>query len=166
MANGCVGIVLTHWGRVTHICISKLTIIGSDNGLLPGWHQAIIWTNTGILLIAPIGTNFSGILIKIHAFSFKKMHLNMSYGKWRPFYLSFNVLTLVMLRHNLSGELGQHFAMWPPAPCVTALSHSWYWIDVVLLFYVKKFLYPRCFGFEKLYKMQICFGVSSKQFNK
>ena len=27
---------LTHWGRVTHICIGKLTIIGSDNGLLPG----------------------------------------------------------------------------------------------------------------------------------
>ena len=25
--------LLTHWGRVTHICISKLTIIGSDNGL-------------------------------------------------------------------------------------------------------------------------------------
>ena len=23
---------LTHWGRVTHICISNLTIIGSDNG--------------------------------------------------------------------------------------------------------------------------------------
>ena len=26
---------LTHWGRVTHICISKLAIIGSDNGLSP-----------------------------------------------------------------------------------------------------------------------------------
>ena len=35
-------ISLTHWGRVTHICVSKLTIIGSDNGLLLGWHQAII----------------------------------------------------------------------------------------------------------------------------
>ena len=32
----------THWGRVTHICISKLTIIGSDNGLSPGRRQAII----------------------------------------------------------------------------------------------------------------------------
>ena len=27
---------LTHWGRVTQICVSKLTIIGSDNGLLLG----------------------------------------------------------------------------------------------------------------------------------
>ena len=33
--------VLTHWGRVTHICVSKLTIIGSDNGLSPGGRQAI-----------------------------------------------------------------------------------------------------------------------------
>ena len=38
---------LTHWGQVTHICISKLTIIGSGDGLLPGQHQAIIWTNGG-----------------------------------------------------------------------------------------------------------------------
>ena len=35
---------LTQWGRVTHICISKIASIGSDNGLSPGWHQAIIWT--------------------------------------------------------------------------------------------------------------------------
>ena len=42
---------LTHWGRVTHKCVSKLTIIGSDNGLSPGRRQAIIWTNAGILLI-------------------------------------------------------------------------------------------------------------------
>ena len=33
---------LTHWGQVMHICIGKLTIIGSDNGLSPGQHQAII----------------------------------------------------------------------------------------------------------------------------
>ena len=38
-------------------------IIGSDNGLLPGWCQAIIWTNAGILLIQSLGTNFSEILI-------------------------------------------------------------------------------------------------------
>ena len=45
------------WGRVTHICVSNLTIIGSDNGLSPGWRQAIIWTNAGILFIGPFGTN-------------------------------------------------------------------------------------------------------------
>ena len=84
--------VLTHWGRVTHICVSKLTIIGSDNGLSPGRRQAIIRTNAGMLLIGTLGTNFSEIWIEIHAFSFKKMHLKMSSGKWRPFCLSLNVL--------------------------------------------------------------------------
>ena len=34
--------MLTHWGWVTHICVGKLTIIGSDNGLSPGRRQAII----------------------------------------------------------------------------------------------------------------------------
>ena len=47
---------LTHWGRVTHICVSKLTIIGSDDGLSPDRRQTIIWTNAGLLLIRPLGT--------------------------------------------------------------------------------------------------------------
>ena len=80
-----MSLALTHWGRVTHICVSELTIIGSDNGLSPGRRQAIIWNNAGLLLIAPLGTNFSEILIEINTFSFKKMHLKMSSGKWRPF---------------------------------------------------------------------------------
>ena len=83
---------LTHWGRVTHICVSKLTIIGSDNGLSPDRRQAIIWTNAGKLLFGPPGTNLSGIVLEIHTFSFKKMHLKMSSGKWRPFCLGLNVL--------------------------------------------------------------------------
>ena len=83
---------LTHWGRVTHVCISKLTIIGSDNGLSPDWCQAIIWTNAGILLIGSLGTNFSEILIEIHTFSFKKIYLKMLSGKWRLFCLGLNVL--------------------------------------------------------------------------
>ena len=78
---------------MTHICTSKLTTFGSDNGLSPGRRQAIIWTNAGILLIGPLGTNFSEILIKIYKFSFKKMQLKMSSGKWRPSRLGLNVLT-------------------------------------------------------------------------
>ena len=77
---------------VMHICVGNLTIIGSDNGLSPGQRQAIIWTNAGILLIGPLGTNFSEILIEIQTFSFKKIHLKMSSGKWRPFCLDLNVL--------------------------------------------------------------------------
>ena len=84
---------LTHWGRVTHICVGKQTIIGSDNGLSPGRRQAIIWTNAGILLIGPLGTNFSEISINILTFSFTKMRLKVSSAKWRPFCLGLNVLS-------------------------------------------------------------------------
>ena len=70
--------VLTHWGRVTHICVEKLTTIGSDNGLSPELRQAIIWTNAGILLIGTFGTNFSEILIEIVC----EMATNLSRPHW------------------------------------------------------------------------------------
>ena len=79
---------------MTHICASELTIIGSDNGLSPGRRQAIIWTNAGILLFRPLGTNFIEILIEIHIFSFKKMHFKCLSAKWRPFCLGLNVLII------------------------------------------------------------------------
>ena len=63
---------LTHWSRVTHLRVSKLTIIGSDKGLSPGRHQAINWTNAGISLIWTWGSNFNEMLNEIHTFSFKK----------------------------------------------------------------------------------------------
>ena len=47
-------------------------IIGSGNGLSPGRHQAIAWTNAGLLSTGPLGTKFSEILIKIHTFSVNK----------------------------------------------------------------------------------------------
>ena len=83
---------LTHWGRMTHICVSKLTIICPDNGLSPRRRQAITWSNAGILLIGTLITNFIEVLSEFHTFSFKKMHLKMSSGKWRPFCLGLNVL--------------------------------------------------------------------------
>ena len=79
---------------MTHVCVSDLTIIGSDNGLSPGRRQAIIWISAGILLIGPLGTNFSEILIEILIFSFKKMRLKVSSAKRRSFCLGLNVLTL------------------------------------------------------------------------
>ena len=82
----------THWGRVTYICVSNLTIIGSDNGLMPGRRQAIIWTNDGILLIALLGTNFEEFFNQNTYIWFKKIHLKMSSGKCRPFCLGLNVL--------------------------------------------------------------------------
>ena len=70
-------IPFTHWGRMTHICFSKLIIIVSDNGLSPSRHLAIVWINAGILLTGPLGTNFSEIFIEIYLFSFKKLYLNI-----------------------------------------------------------------------------------------
>ena len=84
---------LSHWGWVTHICIGKLTIIGPNNGLSPGRHQAIIWTNAGILLIGLLGTNFSEILIQIQTFSLRKIRLKMSSAICCPFHLGLNVFS-------------------------------------------------------------------------
>ena len=75
---------LTHWSRVTHICVGKLTIAGSapSHYLNQCWN-IVNWT---------LGTNFSEILIEINTFSFKKMHLKISSRRWRPFCLGLNVL--------------------------------------------------------------------------
>ena len=86
----------THWGRVTHICASKIIIIGSDNGLARTRCQAIIWSNAGILLIRTLGTNFIEILSKVNTFWFKEMHLEMSSVKWRPFCFGLNVFTFFL----------------------------------------------------------------------
>ena len=60
--------------------LCKLTTLGSDNGFSPRQCQVIIWTNVGVLLIGPLGTNFSEILIQNDVFSFKKMHFKMLSG--------------------------------------------------------------------------------------
>ena len=94
----CSGLkVLAPWGRVMPICVSKLTIAGWDNGLLPDWCQAIIWTNAGIFLIEPLGTNFSEIFIEIHTFSFQENVFENVVWKWQPFCLGLNVLAFLML---------------------------------------------------------------------
>ena len=87
-------LLLTHSGRVAHICISKLTIIGSDNGL-----SSHYLNQCEILLIRLLGTNSSEILSAIHTFSFKKMHLKMLSAKWHLFCLGLNVLKL---KHHIS----------------------------------------------------------------
>ena len=103
---------LTHWGRVTHICVGNLTIIDSDNGLSPGRHQAIIWTNARVLLIGPLGTNFSEILIEIQTFSFRKNPLKVSSAKWRPFCLGLNELNGYLRCPSWFKRPSHHFIMW------------------------------------------------------
>ena len=56
---GVGGIIVSNGAINPCICVSKLTIIGSDNGLSPWRRQTIIWTNAGLLLIAHLGTNAS-----------------------------------------------------------------------------------------------------------
>ena len=106
--------MLTHWGRVTHISVGKLTIIGSDNGLSPDRRRVIILTNAGKLLIGPLGTNFSEILIEIQTFSFKIMRLKTSSAKWRPFCIGLNVLIL---------EIPWHYN--PSSSCIAQLAFKY-----------------------------------------
>ena len=78
---------------MTHICVSKLTINGSDNGLSPGRRQAIIWTNAGILLLWTLRNKLKWNLNRnSHIFINRKRLLKMSSGRWRPFCLGLHVL--------------------------------------------------------------------------
>ena len=54
----------------------------------PVRHQDTIWARAAIQLIRRLGTNVSEILVEIHTFQLKKMYLNISCGKWRPFCLA------------------------------------------------------------------------------
>ena len=98
----CKGLALYFYGRYQLIVAewriqAHITTIGSDNGLAPGWRLAIIWTNTGILLNEPIGTNCSEIKIKTHTYSFKKLQLEMPSRNLWQFRLCLNVLTHIGL---------------------------------------------------------------------
>ena len=144
-------ISLTHWGRETHICVGNLTIIGSDNGLSPQRRQAIIWTNAGILLIGPLGKNFSEIIIEIQTFSLKKIRLKMASAKCCSFRIGLNVLTAtkghyaaiiddICFRHTIvyrCGLLTPHGfkdleqPKWDDACCLMAPSH--YYIRYLLI---------------------------------
>ena len=87
----CIGQGMSnnHWDRVTLICVTKLTIIGSDNGFAPGTCEAIIWTNTGILLVGPLGTNFRELLIE--------MHICSSFFRWTVSFVLFLALVIAFL---------------------------------------------------------------------
>ena len=106
----------TYWGLVTHICVSKLTIIGSDNGLSPGRRQAVIRTNAGILLIWPIGIHFSEISVEIHTFPFKQMCWKMSSAKWRACCLGLCVICIICDTTSKS---------YMPISCVSLLYCVW-----------------------------------------
>ena len=82
---------LTHWGRVTHICVGNLTIIGSDTGLhyLNQCWNIVSWTARNKLQWNVNQNSYIFI---------KKIQLKMLSGKWRPFCLGLNVLGRVSKR--------------------------------------------------------------------
>ena len=97
--------VLTHWGRVTHICVSNLTTIGSGNIMacrLDGAKPLSEPMLEYCYLDGPLVTNFSEILIEIYTFSFKRMHLKISPEKWWPFCLGLNELNDQPYQHLFS----------------------------------------------------------------
>ena len=110
---------------MTHLCTSKLTIIGSDNGLSPDRRQAIIWTNVGIVLIRTLGTNFSEILGKTHSFSIKKMHFKMSSAKG---HLGLNELMLRLTMPG-SGHWYYHRLHWSSATEILILNMKPQWVN-------------------------------------
>ena len=81
-----------NWSRGTHICVGYLTIIRSDHGLSPSRREDIIWTNAIILVIGPLGTNLSEILIEVLTFSFHKVRFKVSSAVLRPCCLGLCVL--------------------------------------------------------------------------
>ena len=78
-----------HWGRMTHMCVSKLTTIGSVKGLPPVRRQAFIWTNGEVMLIWQ-SEFFCKISIEMHTILLTKMYLKKLAAKWRSFCLGLN----------------------------------------------------------------------------
>ena len=107
---------------MAYICVGYLTIIGSHNGLSPGWYQAIAWTNAGILLTGTVGINFSEILSEVHTSLFRTMHWKMSSAKWRICCPGLNVLKFILW---VAGELCQCHGYWAPSQCKDRLSQGW-----------------------------------------
>ena len=76
----------THQGRLTHIHahVNEATI-DLDNGSAPPQHQAIIWTNTILLSVRPLGSNFRNTTDFIHLNWLENMVWNMVSILFRPY---------------------------------------------------------------------------------
>ena len=113
----------THLPLAPHTCVVNRVSIGSNNGLSPIRRQAIIWTNTGLLSIGPIGTNFGEILIK--PFSFKKMRSKMSYVKMAAILPKGRWVNLLSTSCLWSHNLWYHYALNPPQQASSGMASAW-----------------------------------------
>ena len=88
---------------MTHVCVSKLGHYCfkqcRDAYLAAIYYMDQCWL--GILSIQTLKTHFGTFWIKIHVFSYKKMVLERSPAKWRPFCSFRNALN-----RNLSTDTG------------------------------------------------------------
>ena len=126
--------ILTHWGPVTHICISKLTSIGSDNVLAPGRCQAIIWTNAGILFIWTLRNklqwNFNQSSYIFIQEKIWKCHLE----KWWPPCLGLNVLRVYcfrLLARRHSANMIECCIQKPSALSVMQVMMDWWMATII-----------------------------------
>ena len=117
-------------------CQSILSIIGSDiiSCFSPDQHQAIIWTNAGILSIGQLGTKSSEMLIEIRTFSVRKMFVKFSSAKSRLFYLDLNIFrtsrTSQIFSHCPQGDMWHsihHTAVSPSRPLEQSNSRLRWW---------------------------------------
>ena len=157
---------------MTHVCVSKIVIIGSDIGLSPGRRQAITWTNVGILWMRLLGINCSKIFIEINTFSFKKMHFKMSSAKWRPSCLGLNVLgdwTVTQLLRTMhrkwyANDMHKISAL----PCM-----DWFWSILPIFFgatlthwgrdtmdAISQTIYSNAFSWMKMFEFRLKFHWS------
>ena len=90
---------------------SKQIILIHIKANTPGWRQAIIWINAGLLLIGPLGANLRQILIEIYTFSFKKLYLKISSGKCWAFCLVRNVLWITQ-SSNIIYPTNAFYSLW------------------------------------------------------
>ena len=112
--------LLTHGGRVTHICVSKQAIFGSDNGMSSGRRQVVILTSAGILLIVPLGTN-SEISIEILTFSFNQMRLRNG-GHFVS--ASMIIILLNTIQQRCMGKLDSHEIIYLKLPTFLTSMHT------------------------------------------
>ena len=133
---------LTHWGRVTHICIDNLTIIGSDNGLSPGrLYLNQCWNIVNWTVMNKLQWNFnvnSYILIQENAF--ENVGCEMASILSRPqcvnTLLLFNEYTVPQRCNEVGIPLLPVWAGWHPQryysqPCKHVQETGGYWPDAV-----------------------------------
>ena len=91
---------------MSHICVGELGQHWFKQWLVAFFrHQAIASTNSDVLSIGDVRTNFMEIRIEIHTFPFMKVHLKMSSGKMRQFCFGLNVLIKLVRRDFLSSKI-------------------------------------------------------------